>query len=100
MSGSADFDTSPALLGSCNSHPDVIRDRVRFAAGTVAEGDDFFVCTDALAAWFLARTEEGGQPWETLRDLSDIGFSDWVAQARISDGLRNDDVTLIHVDIW
>jgi hypothetical protein len=58
------------------------------------------VCTDALAAWFLARAEEGGSPWETLRDLTDAGFAEWVSLTRRTGELRNDDVTLVHVDIW
>jgi hypothetical protein len=97
---SADFDTSPGLLGSCDTDPDVIVSHVRLAEGSVAEGDDFFVCTDALAAWFLARAEEGVRPWETLRDLTDADFADWVSLVRRTGELRNDDVTLVHVDIW
>jgi hypothetical protein len=100
LSESVHFDTSPALLGSFDADPEVIVDHVRFAEGTVAEGDDFFVCTDALAAWFLARTEQGGRPWETLRDLTEIGFAEWVSEARQTGGLRNDDVTLVHMDVW
>ena len=94
------FNTSPALLGSCDADPEVIADHVRFAEGTVTEGDDFFVCTDAMAAWFLACVEDGGRPWETLRDLTEIGFAEWVSEARRTGGLRNDDVTLVHMDIW
>jgi len=100
LSESAHFDTSPLLLGSFDADPEAIADHVRFAEGTVAEGDDFFVCTDALAAWFLARSEEGARPWETLRDLTEIGFAEWVSEARRTNGLRNDDVTLVHVDVW
>ena len=97
---SRSFNTSPALLGSCAADPEVIADHVRFAAGTVAEGDDFFVCTDAMAAWFLARVEDGGRPWETLRDLTETGFAEWVSEARRTGALHNDDVTLVHMDIW
>jgi hypothetical protein len=100
MGESAQFDTSPPLLGSFDADPEPIVEHVRFAGGAVAEGDDFFVCTDALAAWFLARAEEGGRPWETLRDLTEIGFATWVTEARRSACLRNDDVTLVHVDVW
>ena len=100
LSESGSFGTSPALLGSCDADPGPIADHVRLAGGTVAEGDDFFVCTDAMAAWFLSRSEEGGKPWETLRDLSEIGFAEWVREARRTSGLHNDDVTLVHIDIW
>lgn len=88
------------LLGSFDVDPEPIVAHLRFAEGTVAEGDDFFVCTDALAAWFLARAEQGGWPWETLRDLTEIGFAEWVSKARQTSGLRNDDVTLVHLDVW
>ena len=49
-------------------------------------------------SWLAA--EEGGRPWETLRDLTEIGFAEWVSEARRTSGLRNDDVTLVHVDVW
>jgi hypothetical protein len=100
LAASAHFGTSPALLGSFNDASEVINDYVQLAEGMVAEGDDFFVCTDALAAWFLARVEEGGRPWEALRDLSDTEFPEWITTARRTQGLRNDDVTLVHIDIW
>ena len=97
---SSKFNTSPTLLASSNIDSNIIANHLQFATGTVAEGDDFFVCTDALAAWFLARAEEGSFPWETLRDLNEISFEEWVAEARSTGGLRNDDVTLVHLDIW
>jgi hypothetical protein len=100
LSDSAEFGTSPALLGTCDADPDLIAQNVQLISGTVAEGDDFFLCTDALAAWFLADVEKGGRPWEMLRDLADVNFAEWVAEARNADGLRNDDVTLVHLDIW
>ena len=48
----------------------------------------------------LARTEEGGKPWEALRDFNEIGFAEWVHGARRTSGLHNDDVTLVHIDVW
>ena len=68
--------------------------------GSASFAHGLTVCPDSIAAWFLARSEEGGTPWETLRDLSEIGFAEWVAEARRTSGLHNDDVTLVHVDIW
>jgi hypothetical protein len=97
---SADFDRSPALLGSLDARRQVIVDHVQLAEGTVAEGDHFFVCTDALACWFLGKTEKGSRPWETLRDLREDKFTDWVSEAREAREMRNDDVTLVHIDVW
>jgi hypothetical protein len=100
MSHSAEFGTSPALLGTSDADPGLIAQRVQLSSGTVAEGDDFFLCTDALAAWFLVQVEKGGRPWAVLRDLADVTFDEWVAWARHADALRNDDVTLVHIDVW
>jgi hypothetical protein len=97
---SADFDRSPALLGSLDARRQAIVDHVQLAEGTVAQGDDFFVCTDALACWFLGKVEEGGRPWDTLRELDEDKFADWVSEARRAREMRNDDVTLVHIDVW
>ncbi|HEY7262849.1 MAG TPA: hypothetical protein VH589_15355 [Trebonia sp.] len=97
---SVDFDRSPALLGSLDTRRQAVADNVQLIEGTVAQGDDFFVCTDALACWFLARTEQGEAPWETLRDLDDVRFAEWINEAREAREMRNDDVTLVHIDVW
>jgi hypothetical protein len=97
---SGDFDRSPALLGSLDARRQVIVDHVQLAEGTVVQGDDFFVCTDALACWFLGKAEEGGRPWEALRDLDEDKFTDWVSGMREGREMRNDDVTLVHIDVW
>jgi hypothetical protein len=75
-------------------------DRVRLAEGVIAEGDDFYICTDALAAWFLGRAERGERPWDILRDFGELDFRDWLCCVRRSGEIRNDDVTLIHIDVW
>jgi hypothetical protein len=100
VDASVDFSTSPPLLGSADPDPQLIMDRLRLAEGLIVEGDDFYICTDALAAWFLASMERGSYPWETLRDLEEIDFIDWLSHRRRSGEIRNDDVTLIHIDIW
>lgn len=100
VTASGEFNTSPPLLGTTNLDAQLITDRVRLARGIIAEGDDFYLCTDALAAWFLAGVERGDRPWEILRDLDEMTFPDWLCRARGSGEIRNDDVTLIHIDVW
>jgi hypothetical protein len=100
IAASADFDTSPPLLCSTAPDPQLIMDRVRLAEGVIAEGDDFYICTDALAAWFLASVERGERPWDILRDFNEMDFTDWLCRVRRSGAIRNDDVTLIHIDVW
>ena len=57
--------------------------------------------TDALACWFLARYEEGGQPWAVLEAGGGLagqeGFAGWVANERLQHRMRNDDVTMLRL---
>jgi hypothetical protein len=100
IAASADFDTSPPLLCSTDPDPQLIMDRMCLAEGVIAEGDDFYICTDALAAWFLASVERDKRPWDILRDFGETNFTDWLGRVRRSGEIRNDDVTLIHIDVW
>jgi hypothetical protein len=66
-------------------------------------GDAFYLMTDALACWFMREVEEGRMPWGVLRDLDTSGeikpFREWVGDLRMDRAIRNDDVTLLRVDI-
>jgi len=102
-SASSDFDSSPPLVNSKNKDLTVWERNVMFSSGSYQSGDQFFAGTDALAAWFLSTYEQGGHPWEQLRDLSCRGdhdeFRAWVNHERNAARMRNDDVTLVHVDL-
>jgi hypothetical protein len=47
--------------------------------------------------------EEGREPWSILRDLDTEdqmkAFDEWIAELRSIDELKNDDVTLVRVDL-
>jgi hypothetical protein len=66
-------------------------------------GDHFFLMSDALACWFTRKCEQGARPWATLinLDTSEAGgtFEKLVSGWRENEGLRNDDVTLIRIDV-
>ncbi|MFG1619007.1 hypothetical protein ACGFI3_40165 [Nonomuraea wenchangensis] len=97
------FSTNPDLLNSRNQDSSLISRRVVMKAGSLRQQDDVYLCTDAVAAWFLREVEHGGRPWETFKDLgTDDGlrFSDFVQEERASGRMRNDDATLIHVAVW
>jgi hypothetical protein len=67
--------------------------------GELAAGDRFWLMTDALAAWFLAEHEAGGAPWRELGARTVDDFAGWVAGRRADGRLKNDDVTLIVIDV-
>jgi hypothetical protein len=60
--------------------------------------------TDAFAEWFLRSGEGGGSPWEVVADVlcadrPQAAFADCLDGLRKASALRNDDVTLVAIDI-
>ena len=97
---SKDFNTSPALIQSKNINMEILREHSHHSLGGWESGDSFYLTTDALAAWFLARVESGGRPWETWRDLDEETFSIWSETERTDRLLKNDDLTLARLDLY
>jgi hypothetical protein len=100
---SADFGNLPALLGSRGRPADTPRP-VRRARGKWRPGDRFLLMTDALAEWTLRRNEENQQPIADVEELlaesaPQDAFAGWLEEQRDHHGLRNDDVTLVIVDL-
>lgn len=98
-----DFANITSLVNSNNKDPDLVASHVRLVRGTARQGDQFFLCTDALAAWFLGEVESAGKPWHMLRNFTASGdrhgFVDWLDELRGQSKLRNDDVGIVHVDL-
>lgn len=102
LADAAEFGTSPSLAHSNESNWELVARRCRVHQGHWRPHDDFYLCTDALAAWFLREAAADRRPWEALRDLGTDAlaeFPEWVAERR-ADGMRNDDTTLVRVTTW
>lgn len=96
---SSEFGTSPPLI--C-SKPRPKQVPFAAAAGWLAKGDRLYLMTDALAAWFLACAERGETPWRILDALGnprESMFEELVKDLRRSKKLRNDDITLIRIEV-
>jgi predicted hydrolase (HD superfamily) len=66
--------------------------------------DRFCLMTDALAQWFLRQCDEDKEPWKVVDRLlaesdADPVFGAWVEELRDRQEIRNDDVTLLVVDL-
>lgn len=102
LSGSGAFGTNPTLIRSLD-HEGAFKRHLRKTRGEWQSGDVFFLCTDALAAWFLERREQSERPWETWRDFGSDDcqpFDQWVTEERAHSRLKNDDVTLVRVSCF
>lgn len=97
---SRDFGTRPYLIGSqpdCNPELSV---HCRVRSGSCLPGDHFLLATDALAQWLFREMEEGR--WrlgELLLHEEASAFARLVEGWRAAEGLRNDDTTLLHVQV-
>jgi len=102
MSCAAAFNSRPHLIGSTRSSNEQLLEHVREARGGWEPGDIFYLMTDALACWFLERLEAGDQPWVELATAAVDGqpsFAAWVDDLREERAMRNDDVTLLRVNV-
>lgn len=97
---SSDFGNSPLLLRSIEDGRHSSLHSVLLAKGRCRPGDRFVLATDALAQWLLSATERGEDPWDAANSIVDQdAFADWVARLRADQLLRNDDVTLMVIEV-
>ena len=68
--------------------------------GDLATNDRLLLMTDALAHWFLVEAEMGRRPWAALARLTTPEqFAAFIDCLRAGGALRNDDVTLVNVEV-
>jgi hypothetical protein len=100
---SAQFSSRPVLLPSNPVHNDSLSDRLKALSGAVQRGDQIFLMTDALACWFYAASENGQKPWEILRgfehNAQGNAFAEWIGTLRADHEMKNDDVTLVRIEV-
>jgi hypothetical protein len=100
---SAGFDNHPPLLNARREAGAQLQQLGQQMQGTWQSGDRFLLMTDALAQWFLQQVESGAGPWRQLDDLlaapeGEAAFTAWIQELR-GTGLRNDDITLLSVEL-
>jgi serine/threonine protein phosphatase PrpC len=104
LTRAADFGNRPDLLGSRGRPDDTPRQAIQYARGKCRPGDRFLLMTDALAEWMLRRGEEEQRPADDIERLlaephPHHAFAGWVEERRERQKLRNDDVTLVIIDL-
>jgi hypothetical protein len=102
LSESAAFSNSPDLLGTIAT-PQVDDTRLFLEnTGNWSRKDQFLLMTDALACWFFKSSEEGGKPWLLLSEAEaggEGGFREFIAKLRADGAIKNDDVTLMRIEL-
>ncbi len=100
---SSRFNTMPFLVASNPSYNAKLRENLVSRHGGIQPDDTFYLMTDALACWFMTADEQGCAPWRALRNLTTTSqresFAELVDSLRARRELKNDDCTLIRIDI-
>jgi len=98
----SDFGSTPNLVPSRTDDVEHVVRHMEEREGEWRSGDLFVLATDALAAWFLGEVEAGHAPWHQLQGFSARGqatFAQWVSGLRTERRLRNDDVTMVRIEV-
>lgn len=97
-----EFSNRPFLLSSNWDASEEWRAHLKMISGYWRPDDSFYLMSDALAAWFMRSNERAGSPWKILRDLGtteSLAFPEWIGGLRTEQHIRNDDVTLLRIDL-
>jgi hypothetical protein len=100
----ARFGNHPDLVGSRMSAEAVRRRQLLWVDGRGEPGDRLWAMTDALAHYCLAEQEDARPCWSELESLllapdAAGGFATWIERLRDARRLKNDDVTLLAIEI-
>ena len=100
---SGDFGNFPALIPTNLQHDHAWRAALKTDKGRWRPEDSFLLTTDALAQWAFSQAERGEVPWGQFRDVGiseeSPAFAEWIDTLRDEGSLRNDDATLLRVDV-
>lgn len=102
IENSSCFGNRPPLISSNPARNKDLSESSKMLAGDWLTHDSFYLMTDALACWFLQESEAGNSPWLSypfINNSEEITFEFWVERLRSSKKMKNDDVTLVHVEL-
>ncbi len=94
------FNNSPYLIASNPAYSVNLQTILCHKTGVWEHGDSFYLMTDALASWFLNDAQLDNKPWKTLELIETSGqFAEVINNLLNTKKLKNDDITLIYVNI-
>ena len=97
MTKAREFNNVPSLISSNHPNNAGPRPTQRQLRGKCLPSDFVVLASDALGCCTLKERESGGRPWPTLLSLdSPQQWGDWVRAQR---AMRNDDTTLIPIQV-
>lgn len=100
----AEFSNNPFLVSTRNDDDEKLEIHFKELKNQkVLKGDYFLIMSDALACWFTNKTASKDKPWNILiglaEDNSDYKFEEWLNLQRTEKEIKNDDTTLLTIEI-
>lgn len=97
----AEFNNRPPLVSSNAAHAAKLIELTKTVTFPLLKGDVLFLCTDALAQWFLTSVENGHRPWRdwNRRIRNSSRFLRWLNRERTRKLVNNDDSTLVVISV-
>lgn len=103
IQNSNEFSNSPFLLTTNSQSDEELLNHLKIERQDAEKGDYLILMSDALACWFLSEDEKAERPWEILigfsEETSESKFEDWLNTKRREKQIRNDDTTLIIIEL-
>jgi hypothetical protein len=101
---SNDFSNSPFLVSTRKDYDDELKIQLKETGSrNIQSGDFLLLMSDALAHWFAIEAEKNERPWKILlgfsEDSSGSAFEGWLNDRRRLKEIKNDDTTLIVIEI-
>ncbi|MCE5302837.1 MAG: hypothetical protein LLF97_06975 [Planctomycetaceae bacterium] len=101
---SVHFNNFPVLIGSCSPTETIQKKQQLWNNGRGQTGDRLWIMTDALASWCLMEIEANRSPWHDFdsalsQSPPQDAFTTWIESLRDHGQLRNDDVTLMLIEL-
>jgi hypothetical protein len=99
LSRSENFNTAPILVASDSTLHESSMRSVVIDSGSCESGDVLLLMSDAAAAWYLKRLENGSSAGDLFDTKCDEELSRFFDDERLAGRIRNDDLAIIRIEI-
>jgi len=98
-----DFGNTPSLFATNSKYQTDFEKSVKYLNGHVESEDLLILASDALAMWLFKRLNDGEKPWLSLHILLkydyQTDFSNWIFNKIENNEMKNDDISVILINI-
>ena len=104
MQDVSEFNNSPILIPSKSEKMESIKGKTQTARGSLLRGDQLILASDAISSWIMRKPMKNMEEYlEMVRTVkkqgNESGFSAWINNLRRQGELRNDDTSLIFIEL-